>query len=62
MSKTTAAVKATPADHTPVPAASTPGVKPPANAPGTPGGPRPPIQPQRRPQKRRSASTAWAAL
>ena len=53
MSKTTAAVKATPADHTPVPAASTPGVKPPANAPGTPGGPRPPIQPQRRPQKRR---------
>ena len=58
MSKTTAAVKTTPA--TPDPAISTPngpdpatpahpaGVKPPANAPGSPGEPRPPTRPQKR--------------
>lgn len=49
MSKTTAAVKAS-APSAPIP----PGVKPPANAPGTPGGPRPPTNKlPGRPQKRR---------
>lgn len=53
MSKTTAAVKTTPAIPNPNgPDPATPanpaGVKPPANAPGSPGEPRPPTRPQKR--------------